>query len=92
PIGFSNISKLSPPRFRSLMMSFWLMAIAYGHYFGGFIAQFSIEDTLLNEPSLTHYRTFFLSLSIVPCFIAVFLFFYYYVKQHLNSKKVDVRI
>lgn len=81
PIGFSNISKLSPPRFRSLMMSFWLMAIAYGHYFGGFIAQFSIQDTLLNEPSLTHYRTFFLSLSIVPCFIAVFLFFYYYIKQ-----------
>lgn len=92
PIGFSNISKLSPPRFRSLMMSFWLMAIAYGHYFGGFIAQFSIEDTLLNEPPLTHYQTFFLSLSIVPCFIGVFLFFYYYIKQHLNLKKVDVGI
>jgi hypothetical protein len=23
PIGFSNISKLAPPRFRSVMMSFW---------------------------------------------------------------------
>ncbi|MBY0500747.1 MAG: peptide MFS transporter [Alphaproteobacteria bacterium] len=74
PIGFSNISKLSPPRFRSLMMSFWLMAIAYGHYIGGFIAQFSIDDSLLNAPSLIHYRTFFLYLSIIPCFIAVLLF------------------
>ncbi|MBX9620860.1 MAG: peptide MFS transporter [Alphaproteobacteria bacterium] len=92
PIGFSNISKLSPPRFRSLMMSFWLMAIAYGHYFGGFIAQFSIEDTLPNEPSLTHYQMFFLSLSIVPCFIAAFLFFYHYIKKHLNLKKIGVGI
>ncbi len=81
PIGYSNISKLSPPRFRNVMMSFWLMAIAYGNYLSGFIAQFSIDDSLLSEPSLTHYQMFFLSLSILPCFIGVSLFFYYYVKQ-----------
>ena len=80
PIGFSNISKLSPPRFRSLMMSFWLMAIAYGHYFAGFIAQFSLSDPLSLESSLDHYQTFFLSLAIAPCTVAFLLFVFYYVK------------
>lgn len=80
PIGFSNISKLSPPRFRSLMMSFWLMAIAYGHYFAGFIAQFSLSSPLSLESSLDHYQTFFLSLAIAPCTVAFLLFVLYQIK------------
>lgn len=79
PIGFSNISKLAPPRFRSLMMSFWLMAIAYGHYFGGFIAKFSVSESLSVETSLMHYQSFFLNLSYVPCLVGIGLFFYYYI-------------
>ena len=88
PIGFSNISKLSPPRFRSLMMSFWLMAIAYGHYFAGFIAQFSLSDPLSLESSLDHYQTFFLSLAIAPCIVAFLLFALYHIKQP-NSLKIQ---
>ncbi len=79
PVGFSNISKLAPPRFRSVMMSFWLMAIAYGHYFGGFIAEFSLRDPALPKSSLGHYQSFFSNLAIMPCIIGVGLFFYCYI-------------
>lgn len=85
PIGYSNISKFSPPRFRSLMMSFWLMAIAYGNYLGGFIAQFSLSDPEMSENSLEHYYTFFLSLSLLPCIVAILLFLCYYIKQGRGS-------
>ena len=91
PIGFSNVSKLSPPRFRSLMMSFWLMAIAYGHYLGGFIAQFSLIDPSVSESSGEHYHTFFLNLAFMPCAMALLLFLFYYIKQSrrsLGSKKI----
>ena len=81
PIGFSNISKLSPPRFRSLMMSFWLMAIAYGHYLGGYIALFSLSDVPGSVSSLEHYHAFFLNLALPPCAVAGLLFLYYYIKQ-----------
>jgi len=79
PIGFSNISKLAPPRFRSLMMSFWLMAIAYGHYIGGFIAKFSISESSVIETSLDHYQTFFWHLSLMPFILGLLLFVYTYV-------------
>ena len=81
PIGYSNISKLSPPRFRSVMMSFWLMAIAYGNYLSGFIAQFSLNEPLPSESSLDHYQTFFLSLAVAPCVVAILLFAFYHRKQ-----------
>ncbi|MBY0292347.1 MAG: peptide MFS transporter, partial [Alphaproteobacteria bacterium] len=90
PIGFSNISKLSPPRFRSLMMSFWLMAIAYGHYFAGFIAQFSLSDPLLPESSLDHYQTFFLSLAIAPCIVAFLLFVFYHIKRSKSLRAQEI--
>ena len=67
PIGFSNVSKLSPPRFQSIMMSFWLMAIAYGSYFSGFIARSSlVEGSASSEISLEHYRHFFYNLGLMP--------------------------
>ena len=74
PIGFSNISKLAPPRLRSLMMSFWLMAIAYGHYFGGMIAQGSVNPSPLQETALMHYHAFFLNLALMPCLVGIGLF------------------
>ncbi len=85
PLGYSNISKFSPPRLRSLMMSFWLMAIAYGNYLGGFIAQFSLSDPEMPESSLEHYQTFFLNLTLMPCIVGLLLLFYYYIKQYRNS-------
>ncbi|MBP9692947.1 MAG: peptide MFS transporter [Alphaproteobacteria bacterium] len=80
PIGFSNISKLAPPRFRSIMMSFWLMAIAYGHYFGGFIAQFSLKDLWVSGDSLEHYYAFFWNLAIMPSIVGLLLLVYSYIK------------
>lgn len=84
PIGFSNISKLAPPRFRSLMMSFWLMAIAYGHYFGGFIAKFSVNDSVASSSAVENYYTFFWNLGLMPCSVGLALVFYYYVMRPKN--------
>jgi POT family proton-dependent oligopeptide transporter len=46
PVSFAKISQYAPPRYQSVLMSFWLMAIAYGHYFAGFIAQFSLSGAI----------------------------------------------
>ncbi|MBP6952455.1 MAG: hypothetical protein KA112_04685, partial [Alphaproteobacteria bacterium] len=62
--------------------------IAYGHYFAGFIAQFSLSDPLSLESSLDHYQTFFLSLAIAPCIVAFLLFALYHIKQP-NSLKIQ---
>jgi POT family proton-dependent oligopeptide transporter len=85
PIGFSNISKLAPPRFRSVMMSFWLMAIAYGHYVGGFIAQFSLSESSTGETSLDHYQSFFWNLALMPCLLGILVLFYYYGLRSKNT-------
>jgi POT family proton-dependent oligopeptide transporter len=95
PIGFSNISKLAPPRYRSIMMSFWLMAIAYGHYFGGFIAQFSLSDSWASGDSLEHYYAFFLNLAIMPSICGLLLLGYSYVKCtrfffRIRTKKFNI--
>ncbi|MGC8483223.1 MAG: peptide MFS transporter [Thermodesulfobium sp.] len=87
PIGFSNVSKLSPPRYRSLMMSFWLMAIAYGHYFAGFIAQFSLTDSSISENSLEHYHVFFLNLALMPCAVGCMLLIYQTLKRFRGLQK-----
>lgn len=80
PVGFSNVSKLSPKRFRTLMMSFWLMAIAYGNYFAGFIAQFSLSEEPINESSPESYFNFFISLGIPSLLVALLLITYFIVK------------
>ena len=88
PIGFSNVSKLSPPRFRSVMMSFWLMAIAYGSYFSGFIARSSlIEGSTSSEISLEHYRHFFYNLGLMPLGAVFLLFVVVSLKKILLRKK-----
>lgn len=81
PIGYSNISKLSPPRVRSLMMSFWLMAIAYGNYIAGFIAQFSLSDPGMSDNFIEHYQNFFLSLGFLPLGVGLILLLYYKAKH-----------
>jgi POT family proton-dependent oligopeptide transporter len=90
PIGFSNVSKLAPPRFRSFMMSLWLMAIAYGHHLGGFIAQFSLADSSVVENSLSHYHTFFLNLALIPCVIALLLFLVHYIRQRTSNPSKEL--
>ena len=88
PIGFSNVSKLSPPRFRSVMMSFWLMAIAYGSYFSGFIARSSlIQGSASSEISLEHYRHFFFGLGLMPLGASLLLFILYGFRKRLLFKQ-----
>lgn len=71
PISLSKISQYSPPHLQSIMMSFWPMAIAYGHYFAGFIAQYSIGAPTTSEGLFEHYRTFFSSLGGLSLFIGL---------------------
>jgi POT family proton-dependent oligopeptide transporter len=88
PIGFANVSKLSPPRFQSIMMSFWLMAIAYGSYFSGFIARSSlVEGSASSEISLEHYRHFFYNLGLMPLGAVFLLFVVVSLKKILLRKK-----
>lgn len=68
PVSFSKISQYAPPRYKSVLMSFWQMAIAYGHYCAGFIAQFSLPTStpLSFDNSFENYQSFFVYLGIVP--------------------------
>lgn len=78
PVSFSKISQYAPARYKSVMMSFWPMAIAYGHYFAGFIAQFSLNDstTLSSGNSFEQYRSFFMYLSLLPLCVGSSLLLY----------------
>ncbi len=78
PIVFSRISQLSPPHFEGLMMSFTMMAIAYGHYVGGYLAQFSLHEA---GTSLHHYEMFFNHLALIPCLVSLVLFLSLYAKK-----------
>jgi proton-dependent oligopeptide transporter, POT family len=93
PITISRISQYSPPRFQSVLMSFWLMAIAWGHYFGGFIAQFSVRRDAIPSggypalaDSFEQYRAFFFSLGFMPLAIGVLILLYQAVKSRMLIK------
>ena len=75
PVSYAKISQYAPPRFQSVLMSFWLMAIAYGHYFAGFIAQLSLNDavSLPSGNSFEKYQTFFSRLGLMALGIGVIL-------------------
>ncbi len=75
PISYSKISQYAPPHFKSVLMGFWYMALAYGHYFAGFLAQFSLSnrtDPSLN-PSFEGYQTFFVSLALLALCVSLSL-------------------
>ena len=58
------------------------MAIAYGHYVAGFIAQFSLGKPLeTTATSLDRFGTFFFSLGLMPIGAAILLFAYVIIKQ-----------
>lgn len=77
PVGFASISKFAPQRRLGFMMSLWLMAIAYGHYFAGVMARLWLgaADCGL-EGGLGGYRGFFFKLSVMPFVAAVLLMLY----------------
>ena len=74
PIGLAKISQSAPPRFHGILMSFWTMAIAYGHYFGGIIAQFSIKPEHTPQGDFSHYEGFFASLGMMAFLIGLIVF------------------
>lgn len=90
PIGLSQISQHSPQHLQSVMMSFWTMAIAYGHYFGGFIAQFSVSPSEAIESSFEVYRTFFFSLGLLPLVVGVLVLLYCGIKPRLLKKQESI--
>jgi POT family proton-dependent oligopeptide transporter len=91
PISFAKISQYAPSHFKSFLMSFWSMAIAYGHYLAGFMAQFSIQKSSVNpNNALEPYQSFFIYLSLLPLFIGIFLLLcqsYRVIKDRINNKK-----
>ena len=90
PISFAKISQYAPPRFKSVLMSFWSMAIAYGHYLAGLVAQFSLKDatSLPIDNPFEQYHIFFTCLALLALCIGLALllvqgvkFLYYIVKN-----------
>lgn len=76
PVSFSKISQYAPLRYKSALMSFWSMAIAYGHYLAGFLAQFSLKEAVslpLGAP-FGQYRSFFTYLALLAACVTLSLF------------------
>ncbi|OJX03713.1 MAG: hypothetical protein BGO76_00105 [Caedibacter sp. 38-128] len=76
PVGFSNISKLVPQKYIGFMMGLWLMAISYGHYLAGLMANYLLntnDGKFVN--TLESFSQFFMKLSILPLIVSIFLIF-----------------
>lgn len=78
PVSFSHVSRHAPDRFKSILMGFWSMSIAYGHYLAGFIATFSLGDasgvpSLSGDNILERYQPFFVHLALLALYIGVLL-------------------
>jgi hypothetical protein len=79
-------------------MSFWLMAIAYGHYLAGFIAQFSLSGEIFLDSGspFERYQAFFSHLSLLALFIGALLLLWqgaqYLCKVAKNKRKLPQTI
>jgi dipeptide/tripeptide permease len=89
PVSFAKISQYAPPRYQSVLMSFWLMAIAYGHYFAGFIAQFSLSDanSLPSDNPFECYQAFFSHLALLALSIGLILLLWQGTQYFCNIAK-----
>lgn len=94
PVSFSKISQLAPSRYKSILMSFWPMAIAYGHYLAGFIARFSQSSSTLlpYDNSIERYRAFFFHLAILAMCVGLSLLLYQSIKylMTITTKRKNV--
>lgn len=82
PAVLSTISKYAPSHFRSSMMSFWLMALAYSHYIGGIIAQFSLSSPNdVSQSGYDQYFPFFSSLSFMALSVAILILGYQKIRK-----------
>jgi POT family proton-dependent oligopeptide transporter len=73
PIGFATVSKLAPPRYLSMLMGLWLMAIACGHYLAGIMAKLSIAAPEKGISNTATYNHFFTNLSLMALGAATLL-------------------
>lgn len=74
PLGFAKVAELSPPRYASVLMSLWLMAIAYGHYGAGLLARTSLGSPSILAESIPSYEPLFTRLSLMAFSIALLIF------------------
>jgi len=90
PVSFSKISQYAPPRFKSILMSFWSMATAYGHYCAGFIAKFSLNNTtpLYCDNSFERYRVFFTHLGLIALCVGLSLLLYQGIKHIITIRRI----
>jgi POT family proton-dependent oligopeptide transporter len=97
PLSFSKISRYAPSRYKSVLMSFWPMAIAYGHYFAGFIAHFSLKDATrlsLDNP-FGQYQSFFIHLALLAACVGMSLILFralYVISSSRNRRFLKIKI
>ncbi len=89
PVSISKISQHAPPRFKGILMSFWPMAIAYGHYLAGSVAQLSVSDMtpLAVGNPLEGYRTFFMHLASLPLCIGLLILLFPIIRATITALK-----
>ena len=89
PVSFSKISQYAPSRYKSVLMSFWSIAIAYGHYLAGLMARFSLKDATplsLDDP-FGQYGNFFIRLSLLALCVSLSLIMYQGFKYAISTIK-----
>jgi len=92
PVSFSKISQYAPPRYKSVLMSFWPMAIAYGHYFAGFIAHFSLNHGANLSPGnpFGHYQSFFMHLALLAACVGMPLILFRFIYGINKNKSKNI--
>ena len=89
PITLSNMTKYGPPRHLSIILSFWLMAIGYGHYLAGVLSRVFLKSFHQIEiQGMAAYGDFFIKLCILAIIMALGLGFISY-RQYLSSRKQE---
>jgi len=78
PIGLSAVSKLSPPRFASLMMGVWYLSSAGANKLAGVLSSFYPEEgkdtPVLLGYEITDLHSFFLIFVVMAAVAGVVLF------------------
>ena len=79
PIGLSAVSKLSPPKFASLMMGVWFMAVSMANKLAGVLSSFYPEEgkpaPVLLGYEVTNLNEFFVIFVVMSAAAGVVLFF-----------------
>lgn len=77
PTLFAIISKHAPSNYKSTMIGFAMMSIAYSHYVAGFVAQLSVTETFPTVAMSSTYGSFFLYLGLMPLVVGLSLLLFH---------------